>query len=140
LAHLFLFDCAKSLAWGQKAYSTIIQFQYGLQVTNLLRVTLESCGNSASENLQRETQQPKCCLYETPYIAAPVRETGDVIARTPLYARLPTDAPTRTRFFFGSQVTSFSRDPSRESIGSYVPFLRGSHIQKQYHRRTTLRT
>ncbi len=67
---------------------------------NLLRVTLASRENSASENLQQETQRPKCCLYETPYIAASVRETGDVIARTLLYAQLPTDAPTRTRFFF----------------------------------------
>jgi hypothetical protein len=25
LAHLFLFDCAVSLAWGQKAYFTIVQ-------------------------------------------------------------------------------------------------------------------
>jgi hypothetical protein len=56
-------------------------------------------GNSASENLQQETQWPKCCLYKTPYIAAPVRETGKVIARTPPYAWLPTNAPTRTRFF-----------------------------------------
>jgi hypothetical protein len=37
-------------------------------------------GNSAYENLQQETQQPSCCLYEMPYyVAAPVRETGDVI-------------------------------------------------------------
>jgi hypothetical protein len=53
---------------------------------NLLRVTLASRGNSASKNLQQETQWPKCRLYETPYIAAPVREPGDVIARTLLYA------------------------------------------------------
>ncbi len=38
-------------------------------------------GNSAYENLQQETQWPNCCLYETPYyVAAPVRETGVVIA------------------------------------------------------------
>ncbi len=97
-------------------------------------------GNSASENLQGKPQWPNCCLYKTPYVAAPVRETGDVITRTPLYARLPSDAPTRTRIFFGSQVMGFSRDPSRLSIGSYVPFLQGSHMQKQYHRRTTLHT
>jgi hypothetical protein len=66
---------------------------------NLLRVTLASRGNSASKNLQQEPQLPKCCLYKTPYVEAPIREIGDVIARTPLYARLPTDAPTRTRIF-----------------------------------------
>jgi hypothetical protein len=94
--------------------------------------------NSASKNLQQEPQQPKCCLYKSPYIVAPIRETGDIIARTPLYARLPSDAPTRIRFFFGSRVTGFSRDPSRWSIGSYIPFLQGSHIQRQYHKRTSL--
>ncbi len=80
--------------------------------SNLLRVNLASRGNSASENLQQETKRPKCCLYKTLYVAAPVRETGDVITRTPLYPRLPTDAPTRTRTLFGSRVKHFSRDPS----------------------------
>ncbi len=41
----------------------------------------------------------KCCLYKTPYVAAPVREQGDVIGRTLPYAQLPSDAPTRTRIF-----------------------------------------
>ncbi len=58
-------------------------------------------GNSASKNLPWETQWPKCCLYKTLYyVAAPVRETGDLIARTLLYAQLPSDAPTRTRIFW----------------------------------------
>jgi hypothetical protein len=35
LACLFLFDCAVSLAWGQKAYYTTVQFWYGLPVTYL---------------------------------------------------------------------------------------------------------
>ncbi len=70
-------------------------------------------GKTASKNLQQETQWPKWCLYKTPYyVAAPVRETGDVITRTPLYARLHSDRPTRTIFIFGSQVTRLSRDPS----------------------------
>ncbi len=69
-------------------------------------------GNSASKNLHQETQRPKCCLYETPYVAAPVRETGDVIVRPPPYMQLPTDPPTRTRICFGSWVMRFSRDPS----------------------------
>ncbi len=38
-------------------------------------------GNSASENLPCEAQWLKFCCYETPYyVAAPIRETGDVIA------------------------------------------------------------
>ena len=37
-------------------------------------------GNSAYKNLPCEAQWQKCCLYGTPYyVAAPVRETGDVI-------------------------------------------------------------
>jgi hypothetical protein len=88
---------------------TILVWSLGNQ---LLTVTLASRGNSASENLRQETQRPKCCLYETPYVAAPIREIGDVIARTLLYVQLPTDAPTRTRSFFCSRVTRFSRDPS----------------------------
>ena len=89
---------------------------------NLLRVTLASRGISASKNLQQETQQPKSCVYKTLYVAEPVRETGDFIARTPLYMWLPSDAPTRTRFFFGSRVTRFSGDPSQSSTGSYILF------------------
>jgi hypothetical protein len=41
-------------------------------------------------------------------------------------------------FFFGSRVAVVSRDSSCWSIGSYVPFLQGSHMQKQYCKRTTL--
>ncbi len=38
-------------------------------------------GISAYKNLPCKAQRPKCCLYETPYyVAAPVRETGDIIA------------------------------------------------------------
>ncbi len=66
---------------------------------SLLRVILAYRKTSASKNLRRKTQWPKCCLYETPYITAPIREIGDVITRTLLYVRLSTDAPTRTRIF-----------------------------------------
>jgi hypothetical protein len=34
----------------------------------------------------RNFKAKKCRLYETPYVAAPVREIGDVIVRTPPYA------------------------------------------------------
>ncbi len=54
---------------------------------------------------QQATYKDKCCLNESPYVAAPVTEQGDIIVRTPPYAQLPSDAPTRTRFFFGSRVT-----------------------------------
>ncbi len=41
-----------------------------------------------------------------------MRVLGDVIAKPTPYERIPLDAPTRTGIFLGSQVTSFSRDPS----------------------------
>jgi hypothetical protein len=87
-------------------------------------------GNSAYKNLQQETQRRNCCLYEMPYyVAAPIRETGDVIAHL-----------QEPDFFFGSQVTRFSRDPSCYSIGSHIFFPQGSHMQEQYHQWTTQRT
>ncbi len=66
----------------------------------MLRVTLASRGNTASKNFWQETSKQKCCLYEAPYITAPIRETGVIIARTPPYAQVPTDTPTRARFFW----------------------------------------
>ncbi len=79
-------------------------------------------GNFAYKNLPCKAQRPKCCLHKMPYyVAASVGETDDVIAHL-------------------LQVTRFSRDPSCYSTGSYVPFLQGSHLQKQYHQRTTLCT
>ncbi len=61
-------------------------------------------------------------LQDALYVAAPFREIGDVI----MHLQKP-------EFFFGSQVTRFSRDPSCYSIGSYVSFLQGSHMREQYH-------
>jgi hypothetical protein len=54
--------------------SSVSRYYLGLPL-HLLR------GNSAYKNLSCEAQRLKCCLYEMPYyVAAPVRETGDVIA------------------------------------------------------------
>jgi hypothetical protein len=47
-----------------------------------------------------KSKDKKCCLYETPYVAAPVRVLGDIIAKPTLYERIPLDASTRTGFFF----------------------------------------
>ncbi len=81
-------------------------------------------GNSASKNLPCKAQQPKCCLYEAPYyVAAPVRETGDVIARTPLYAQLPTYAPTITRFFFWFTSNAFLQRPGSSKYWLLRPFF-----------------
>jgi hypothetical protein len=82
-----------------------------------------------TRNLPSYALRPKCCLYEMPYyVAAPVRETGDVIMHLQ-----ETD-------FFGSRVTHFSGDLPQSSTGSYVLFFWGSHMREQYHQWTTLRT
>ncbi len=137
-ACLFLFDRAVSLAWGQEAYYTIVRFPVQSPGTTQGDPCVFLGETLPTRNLPREAQRPKCCLYEMPYnVAAPVTETGDIIPRTPLYTRFPTYAPTRTRIFFGSRVTRFSRDLSHSSTGSYVPCFQESHLQSQYHQRTT---
>ncbi len=58
----------------------------------------------------------------------------------PVEKQVTSSRTYKNRIFFGSRVMRFSRDPSCYSTGSYVPFPQGSHLQKQYHQRTTLRT
>jgi hypothetical protein len=85
-------------------------------------VTLAFRGNSASKNFQQESQRPKFCLFKTPYVAAPIRETDDVIMRTPLHARLPPDAPTRTIFFFWFMSKAFLKRPVLLKYWLLCPF------------------
>jgi hypothetical protein len=40
------------------------------------------------------------CLYKTPYVAASVRERGNIIERTLPYAQLLTYIPSRARIIF----------------------------------------
>ncbi len=121
--------CAVPLAWSRKAYYTIVRFSVW-SPSNLLRVTLASRGNSASGNLQRETQWPKCCLYKTPYVAAPIRETGDIIVRTLPYEQLPTYAPTRTRIFVWFKSNGFLKGPILLKYWLLHPFsMRKPHAQ-----------
>ncbi len=61
---------------------------------------------------QWNSKEKKCCLYETPYVAAPMRVLGDVIAKAMPYKQIPLDAPTRTRKFSWFTSDKFSRDPS----------------------------
>ncbi len=112
---------------------------------NLLGVTLASRGNSASKNLQRETQQPNCCIYKTPYVAAPVREKRNVIARTPLYAQLLTHAPTRARIYLVhewhcSQVTVLVKVLSPTSLFYEEATNKSSTIKGLLYHQRTLKT
>jgi hypothetical protein len=62
------------------------------------------------------------------------------ISQHPLEKQVTSSRTLQEPEFFCSQVTWFSRDPSCYSTGFCVPCLQGSHLQKQYHQRTTLRT
>ncbi len=83
----------------------------GINQTNLRRVITNKicrqffpptiCSMQENKKLLPTSYLWKCCLCKTPNVAAPVREQGDVIARTtPPYVQLPSDAPARTRFFW----------------------------------------
>ncbi len=53
----------------------------------------------------------------------PIREQGDVIARTPPYARLPPDAPTRTTILFWFTSSSFLKRPVSLKYWLLRPFF-----------------
>ncbi len=59
-----------------------------------------------------KSKDKKCCLYETPYVAAPIWVLGDVNAK--FYAQRATSyrRTYKSQNSFGSRVMSFSRDPS----------------------------
>jgi hypothetical protein len=46
--------------------------------------------------LSWKSKDKKCCLYKMPYVAAPVRVLGDIIAKPMPYEQIPSDAPTIT--------------------------------------------
>jgi hypothetical protein len=75
------------------------------------------------------SKDKKCCLYETPYVAAPVREIGDIIARTLPNAGLPTGAPTGTRFFWFRSDVFLKRNIS-STQDSYILYIQGSPLAK----------
>jgi hypothetical protein len=73
------------------------------------------------------------CLYEMPYIAAPVRVLDDVIAKATPYNQIPLDAPTKTRYFFlGSQVTCFCEKLSHHIKTHTCIFYKEVYEQKHY--------
>ncbi len=59
------------------------------------------------------SKDKKCCLYETPYVAAPIWILGDIIAK--FYALCATSyrRTYKSQNIFGSRVTCFWRDTSR---------------------------
>ncbi len=81
------------------------------------------------------SKDKKCCLYKTPYIAAPTRVLGDIIAKTTPYNQIPLDAPTRTRIFLGSRVMRFWEDPSHHIETCMCIFCKEVYKQKWYQKR-----
>jgi hypothetical protein len=83
------------------------------------------------------SKDKKCCLYETPYAAAPVRVLGDVITKATPYEQIPSDAPTRNIniSWFTSDV--LLKRPVLSYQDSYVKFLQGDLRVKVVPERTT---
>jgi hypothetical protein len=75
--------------------------------------------------LPQKSKDKKCCLYEMPYVAAPARVLGDVIAKPTPYKQIPLDAPTRTRNFSWFTSDKFFKRPVLSYQDSYVKFLWG---------------
>jgi hypothetical protein len=69
------------------------------------------------------SKDKKCCLYETPYVAAPVRVLGDVIAKSMPYEQIPLDAPTKTGNFSWFTSEEFLKRPVLSYRDSYMKFL-----------------
>ncbi len=63
--------------------------------------------------------------------------TSYVIVRAPPYVQLPTDVATRTRFFFGSQVTCFGSNLYRHIKTSTSLFYKEVSKQRWYQERPT---
>ncbi len=59
-----------------------------------------------------KSRDKKCCLYETPYVAAPIWILGDIIAKFSALRATSYRCTYKSQVFFGSQVTHFWRDPS----------------------------
>jgi hypothetical protein len=86
---------------------------------------------------QWTSKDKKCFLYETPYVAAPVRVLADVIAKAMPYKRIYLDAPTRTRNFSWFMSDKFLKRSVSSYQDSYVHSLQGGLQAKVVLERTT---
>ncbi len=125
---LFLLCCISSL--DKREYTAIL---YNTSSPRLPRWTLRLGVPLPPWN----SKDKKHCLYETPYVAAPLRVLGDVIAKITTYTRIPSDAPTRTRKFSWFISDMFLRRPLSSYWDSYVHSLQGGLRAKVVLERTT---
>ncbi len=79
-----------------------------------------------------KSKDKKCCLYETPYVAASIWVLGDVIAK--FYAPCMTSyrCTYKSQIFFGSRVTHFWRDTSHHFKTPMWNFYKEVYKQKWY--------
>jgi hypothetical protein len=100
------------------------------------RVTHATLRNSASVELQGK----KCCLYKTPYIAAPIRVPR---WRHCKFYALRTTSYRRTyksqKFFFWFTSDVFRKRPVLSYRDSYVNFYRETYERRWYRKWTTYR-
>ncbi len=83
------------------------------------------------------SKDKKCCLYKTPYVAAPMRVLGEVIAKAMPYDWISLDAPARTRNFSWFMSDVFLWRTVSSYWYSYVEFLWGDLQAKVVPERTT---
>ncbi len=83
------------------------------------------------------SKEKKCCLYETPYIAAPIRVLGNVIAK--FYALCATSyrRTYKSQNFFWFMSDTFCKRHVLLFWDSYVKFLKGDLQAKVVPKRTT---
>jgi hypothetical protein len=81
----------------------------------------------------------KCCLYETPYVAAPVRVLGDVIAKFSTLLVTNFGCTYNNQKFFLVHKRQVSEETVSSYWDSYMRFLRGGLQAKVVPERTTYR-
>ncbi len=86
-----------------------------------------------------KSKDKKCCLYETPYVAAPIQVLGDVMAK--FYAlRVPSYRRTyKSQIFIWFTSDAFCKRHVLSFQDSYVKFLQGDLWAKVVPERTTYR-
>ncbi len=84
-----------------------------------------------------KSKDKKCCLYETPYIAALIWVLGDVIAKFSALRRTSYRCTYKSQIFFWFTSNKFLKRPVLSFQDSYVKFLPGGLQAKVVPERTT---
>jgi hypothetical protein len=79
-----------------------------------------------------KSKYKRCCLYKTPYVAAPIWVLGDVIAKFSALRATSYRHTYKSQLFFGSQVMHFWRDTSRHFETLTWNFYKEVYEQKWY--------